>query len=175
MGERGGGAAPGSENNHICLELTAIIEQDCVFHELLNLRPAFQLDLPISDELTGTRVCIRHTRLGIKSNYKRGETNRGNIHQPCSTLTARTQCHVCHHSFGTHEHAGHRGGPCIMAEYWHHEKGSKRKHTCRAQQYSLLHADSSQHSCDVGMKQKVDRQRRLEEHLPSIRLKRVIG
>lgn len=55
-------STPCSENNHICLELTAIIEQYCVFRESLDLRPTFQLDLPVGDELAAARVCIWHTR-----------------------------------------------------------------------------------------------------------------
>jgi hypothetical protein len=52
-----GKSAPSSKNNHIRLKLGAVVEQDCVFCESLDLWPTFQLDLSVCDKLAGARIC----------------------------------------------------------------------------------------------------------------------
>jgi hypothetical protein len=83
-----GTSAPSSEDNHICLKLTAIVELYCMFCKILDLWPAFQLYFPVYDKLTGSRFCARHyqERLLAEGGEDR-EADRYNNPPFWSTLT----------------------------------------------------------------------------------------
>lgn len=55
--ETEGASVPSSEDDDVSFDLRAIIKLDTTLGELGDLAIVLQFDLPINDQLTGSRIC----------------------------------------------------------------------------------------------------------------------